>query len=424
MAIAAARLIPTSWTLTQATADWTHPLLSMKGKQELFFVTGEPSGDLHAALLAEELARQPNLQFTGAGGVRMKQAGVALDADSAEWGSVGIATTLRRVPYLLAQKQRLLNLIVQRQPALLILVDFGAFNVRLARSVKQRCPQQRIMYYFPPSSWQRQPRDWSFLAQLTDLVATPFEWSAQNLRACGVKADWVGHPVVDRISPPADRAQFRQQHGLPQGRPVIGLMPGSRAVERRCMGPQLLRAAAVIRSRLPEAHFLWSAWPPNRPGRWDRAAGTKEYITCAGDSQMLIMACDLVIAASGTATLEAAAAGCPVIMVYRGTWPMVIQYWCSDLGTRFYAMPNIVAEREIVPELLQWDVNPQRVAAEVLDLWGEPRRWEQMKRDLAEVRTALGPPGASRRVAELVGKLLGLASGGADGVHTPGEGPR
>ncbi len=383
----------------------SHP---MSTTQEIFFVTGEPSGDLHAALLAQQLAQWPQLQLTGAGGPLMRQAGVVTDFDSSGWGTVGIAGALRRVPYLLLQKYHIAQLIARRQPAVVILVDFGAFNVRLARTLRRHCPGQRVLYYFPPSSWSRQRRDWSFLAELTDVVITPFEWSAQNLRDSGVNVHWVGHPVLDRISPPADRAAFRREHALPDAQPVVGLMPGSRPVERRCIGPQLTGAAALINNKLPDSHFLWSIWPPDKPGRLDHRADQADYITCLSDSRTLIMASDMVVATSGTATLEAAAADCPMIMVYRGTRAMTLQYWLSDLGTEYYAMPNIVAQRRVVPELLQWDVNPDRVAREVVDLYTNPARWNQMKHDLAQVRKALGAPGASRRAAQIVAEMLGL----------------
>jgi len=373
----------------------------MNKQPELFFVTGELSGDIHAAGLARELAGMADVRLTGAGGPHMRQAAVATDFDSTNWGTIGLPQAIRKIPYLLLQKKRIVNMVKQRQPALLILIDFGAFNVRLARTVRRACPGQRIMYYFPPSSWRRRPHDWSFLAELVDIIATPFKWSAQQLRNCGVTAHWVGHPVVDRFSDQQDAADFRRQQNLPDGDPVVGLMPGSRNVERNCIGPQLLAAAKLLHSKLPEAQFLWSALSEAQPSKLDQRAVAADHITPLADSRSLILASDIVLTASGTATLEATAALRPLIMVYRGTLAMQIQARFMDFGTDYFAMPNIIAQRRIVPELIQNEVNPQRLCQEVLDLHNSKSRQEQMKQQLAEVRAELGAPGAARRAAQL-----------------------
>ncbi len=395
----------------------------MNSEREVFFVAGEPSGDLHAASLASELARLAPVKLTGAGGSRMREAGVITDFDSTKWGAMGLPEAIRKLPHLLLQHKRMVNLIRRRSPALLLLVDFGAFNVRLAQAVRRTRPEQHIMYYFPPSSWRRRPRDWTFLRELVDVVATPFKWSAQQLSASGVCAHWVGHPVVERFSGREDPAQFRRTQDLPEGRPVIGLMPGSRKVERDCIGPQLLGAAQLLRDNLPEAHFLWSVWNPERPSRLDERAAAIEYITPLTDSQTLILASDLVIAASGTATLECTAALRPLIMVYRGTRAMALQHRLVDLGTDYYAMPNIIANQPIVPELIQYDVNPQRLCEEVLALYTDPSRYQQMRQELAAVRAELGAPGASRRAAELaVAVMTGGSELSPDRLTGPGEG--
>jgi len=378
----------------------------MNQQPEVFFVTGELSGDIHAAGLARELAEMADVRLTGAGGPHMRQAAVATDFDSTSWGAIGLPQAIRKIPYLLVQKKRIVNMIKQRQPAVLILIDFGAFNVRLARTVRQACPDQRIMYYFPPSSWRRRPHDWSFLAELVDMVATPFKWSAQQLRNCGVAAHWVGHPVVDRFSDQKDAVAFRRQQNLPAGAPVVGLMPGSRNVERNCIGPQLLAMTELLRNRLPEAQFLWSVLSEAQPSKLDRRAATAHYITPLADSRSLILASDIVVTASGTATLEATAALRPLIMVYRGTLAMQVQARFMDFSTDYFAMPNIIAQRCIIPELIQNEVNPQRLCQEVLDLHTDRYRQEQMKQELAEVRAELGPPGAARRAAQLALTLI------------------
>ncbi len=378
----------------------------MNQQPEVFFVTGELSGDIHAAGLARELAGMAEVRLTGAGGPHMRQAAVATDFDSTNWGAIGLPQAIRKIPYLLVQKKRIVNMIKQRQPALVILIDFGAFNVRLARTVRQACPNQRIMYYFPPSSWRRRPHDWSFLAELVDIVATPFKWSAQQLRDCGVAAHWVGHPVVDRFVGQLEAADYRRQQNLPDGDPVVGLMPGSRNVERNCIGPQLLAAAELLHSKLPDAQFLWSVLSESQPSKLDQRAASADYITPLADSRNLILASDIVVTASGTATLEATAALRPLIMVYRGTLAMQIQARFMDFGTDYFAMPNIIAQRRIVPELIQNEVNPQRLCAELLNLHRDKAQQEQMKQQLTEVRTELGAPGAARRTAQLALALI------------------
>jgi lipid-A-disaccharide synthase len=381
----------------------------MNREWEIFIVAAERSGDMHAAEVARELSRHPSVRLTGIGGAHMRQAGVVTDFDSTDWSAVGLLPTLRKVPYV-PLKRRMMRLVRQRRPDLILLVDFGAYNMRFGRYTRQARPEQPIMYYFPPGSWRRQPRDWSRLAAVVDTVATPFRWSAEQLRAAGIDAHWVGHPVVERFSGEEDAAQVRSEHGLPEGAPVIGLMPGTRPMERNCIGPQLLGAAELLRNSLPDAHFLWSVTDPQRPHRLDRRVNDRSYITTLADSRTLILASDLVVVASGTATLECAAALRPMIMVYRGTWALALQARLMNLGTDYYAMPNIIADRLVVPELLQCEVNPSRICQEVLDLHGNAARSETMKQDLAQVRAELGSPGASQRTAELAWALMTRAA--------------
>jgi len=300
----------------------------------------------------------------------------------------------------------------------LILIDFGAFNVRLARTVRRTCPDQRIMYYFAPSSWRRRPHDWSFLVELVDLVATPFTWSAQQLRACGVRAYWTGHPVIDQFSGEQDPGDFRRQQNLPDGDPVVGLMPGSRNVERNCIGPQLLAMTELLRNQLPDAQFLWSILSEAQPNKLDRRAATAHHITPLADSRSLILASDVVVTASGTATLEATAALRPLIMVYRGTLAMQIQARLMDFGTDYFAMPNIIAQQAVVPELIQKEVNPQRLSRELVSLYEDKGRQKQMKQALTRVRDELGPPGASRRAAQLATSLIERQPVSADRITT------
>lgn len=382
----------------------------MPARKEIFLVVGEASGDLHAALVAAGLTGDPDLRLRGAAGPRMRAAGVQADFDSEAWSAIGIAEALKGLPLLFRRGRQILALLEGERPAVLVLVDFGAFNVRLARRARRRWPTLPILYYFPPGSWNPRPRDLAWLAPLVDAVATPFDFSARMLQASGVPAAWVGHPVLDRLRPLADREAFRREHDLPPGAPVVGLMPGSRALERKLLGRVLLEAGRLIQRELPSAQCLWSVLPgrPRRPV--DRQAEATPGVRVVDDSAVLLQAADVVITAMGTATLEAAAADCLPVAVYRGTGAMWLQWKLLGVHTDLYSLPNLLLGERRLPELVHREVTPERLCREVVDLWGDPAEQARRREALAQVRAKLGAPGASGRVAEMI---RGLASGEA-----------
>ncbi|NPV48032.1 MAG: hypothetical protein HPY69_13815 [Armatimonadetes bacterium] len=380
---------------------------------EIMFVAGEPSGDLHSAQLAVALRQRADMRLTGAGGPRMRAAGVQTDFAADHWGAIGVAEALTRVPGLYLKKLALLRLVRQRRPALIIYVDFGAFNVRLARSIRRLPFHQPAMYYFPPASWDRSPRDRSELAALVDVVATPFPWSAELLRRDGVNAHFVGHPVLDRLAPAADQPALRRSLGLPEAERYVGLLPGSRRIERRLLGPQMLLAAQELAAD-DAYHFLWSSWPGEPAGQVEGLPGLEGRITALPDSAAILQASDLVLTAFGTATLEAAVAECPMLTMYRGTPAMRLQYRLMRISTEFYAMPNIIAQRRIVPELIQEAATGPALAAQVRALFAAPGALAEMRAELREVRQVLGEPGVAARTAELALQTIQGAREGSD----------
>ncbi|MEI6503006.1 MAG: hypothetical protein WCP21_18510 [Armatimonadota bacterium] len=381
-------------------------------KPEIFFVAGEPSGDLHAALLAEELRKRAEVSLTGAGGDRMRAAGVATDFDSSAWGAIGVPEALGKVPMLYRRKLQILRLLRQRRPALLVYVDFGAFNVRLARAVRQLPFHQPTMYFFPPSSWDKSERDRSPLAALADVVATPFAWSETLLRHSGVNAHWVGHPVVDRIVPVADQRALRRQLGLPEAAHYVGLLPGSRKVERALLGPQMLQAARLLRER-GDYHFLWSAPPSCAAGQDRLPEDLSNHLTVMERSEAIFRASDLILTSFGTSTLEAAAATTPMLTMYRGTAAMRLQYRLMKIATPYYAMPNIIAGRPLVPELIQDEASGPELARRVAELFDQPEALQAMRDGLRAVRAQLGEPGAAARAAQLALDTLNNTPGPA-----------
>ncbi|MGD9496734.1 MAG: lipid-A-disaccharide synthase [Armatimonadota bacterium] len=379
------------------------------GRPRIFVVAGEPSGDQHAALLGEALLRRRDLVLAGVGQRRMREAGFDLLCDSSGWSAIGVAESLRRVPVLLGRMRRIVGHLLSSPPDLLVLVDFGAFNVRLARRVR-RNGEPPTLYYFPPRSWSRQA-DYRRLAGLVDRVATPFAWSEARLRAAGIDATWVGHPVVDRIRPlrRAERNELRAKLGLDDAATVIGLLPGSRPTEVACNGPQMLGAAREVLREMPDTACLLSV-APSLPRRLleaqVRRAGLEERVTLVEGVTDAVGAADLVITSAGTATLEAAAALCPMIVAYRGTTLMSLEKRLRRFSAVFVGMPNIVAGERIVPELIDLEANAAQMARMALALLRDAGAMEGMRQRLVKVREQLGEPGVSDRVATMALQML------------------
>ncbi len=378
----------------------------------VFVIAGEPSGDLHASLLVSELLRRGDIEVEAVGGPALEATGARIFIDSGNWGAMGIPEALRKLPMYLHAFRRIQRHLQAQPPDLLVLVDFGAFNMRLLKALGPQRPS--CFYYFPPSSWDHKPRDRSDMAQLTDCVATPFPWSEQLLREQGVNAHFTGHPVIDRVHPAPDVPALRRELGIPDGALCLGLLPGSRLLERRLLAPQMLGAARLLAERFENLHVLFSP-PPSAAGGTDRGfdfSGVAGRVTRVKDSARLMQAADFIITSYGTATLEAAAAGCPMLAIYRGTALMWLQWRMMKVSTDLYAMPNIIAGRRVVPETITpSETTAVALAQTVSEYLGDAALLASVRASLADVRGFLGKPGAAKRAAQLAMQTLDQIAG-------------
>jgi len=377
---------------------------------EIFFIVGDPSGDVHASMLAAELQRRGGYRLTGAGGPLMRRAGVQTDFDSSHWAVMGLAQALIKLPAALWTKKKILHLLQQRRPEWLVLVDFGGFNIRVARAVRQFPWPQKIMYFFSPRSWDKTERDCSELARLADLVVTPFPWSAELLRRYGVNVHYVGHPVLDRVQPYTDKRLLRRRLGLPDAPMYIGLMPGSRPFERRLIGAEMLKAARQLLAT-HKVHFLWSPGLPGRPDPVRLPPDLQPRFSVIADSAALLAAADLAIVCMGTTTLEAAAALTPFVAVYKGTALQTWQFKLMRVPTRFYAMPNIILDEPALPEFVAEACTAANLVECVREMLAEPQKLALMREGLQKVRAQLGPPGAIARTADLLEAMITKKAG-------------
>jgi lipid-A-disaccharide synthase len=371
----------------------------------VMIVAGEASGDLHGAdLAAQILARAPDCELFGVAGERMRAAGVRAltrTEDIAGLGLAELASTIRRTLGVL----RILKATVRRErPDLVILIDFAEFNMSLARAAKRAGVP--VLYYIPPQVWAwRRGRVDKIIAH-TDRIAVVLPFEAE-LYPAGSHVTFVGHPLLDRVAPAQDRDATLKRHGLPAHARLLALLPGSRRGEVRYLLRPMVEAARVLAADhglnpvIALAPTLTLA-QLREEGRVD----LEGIRVIEDDTYSVVAASELALAASGTATLEAALLGCPMVVAYKAsplTWGIA---WMLVRGVNHLAMPNILAGREIVPELLQNRVNGRNLVRAAENLMVEPLRTETREALLA-VRARLGEPGAAARVAAIALEMMG-----------------
>lgn len=386
---------------------------------QVAIVAGEASGDASAAALALEMHKAcPNLSIWGAGGDRMRDVGVELVADFSSCGAIGIIESLKLVPRLIVELRRLKREFLKRRPDVFVMVDFGAFNVTLGRFAREN--DIPTVYYFPPGSWRRRPKDHSKLIAASDKIITPFPWSAQILANAGGDVAFLGHPMLDRVAPTMPKDEFLGTLKCEPGTRVIGLLPGSRSHEINNILPVFLKAGMIISEQVPSVKDFVIASASERAGRMIRgilnrlAAQSNKALRyyVVQDATYNIMAhSDLLLTCSGTATLEAMILGTPMVIVYRGSGLMKLEYlFRNSILEEFIGMPNICAGKSICPELLGDDASPGEIAKLSIGLLDSPGELDRMKRNLHEARQVLGEPGATAKSAQVILESVGLLS--------------
>jgi lipid-A-disaccharide synthase len=362
---------------------------------------GEPSGDLYAGALAVEIRRrEPDAAIFGLGGQRLMAGGGELLADYRGLSVTGLVEALRVLPRSMAVLNRLIDTARSERPQAVVLVDFPDFNFRLGAAIKRLGIP--IIYYIGPQLWAWRSGRMEVMKRLADRVLVIFPFEEALYKDAGVPVQFVGHPLVDLARAQESKAAFLDELGLDSSRPIVALLPGSRPNEVERLLVVLRDAVQEIHKRLPSAQFVIARAPAldNRLFSTVSWAEVRPVEVLARTDDVLAVA-DVAITASGTATVQTALHGKPMVVVYR------LSPLSYRLGRRFVrvedvAMVNIIAGRRIVPELIQDDCTPERVANETLSLLTNPEKAEAARCALQEVRERLGRPGASARAAEAV----------------------
>lgn len=371
--------------------------------KKIMIMAGEASGDLQGAALAGMLfSMRPSYEISGVGGPRMREKGVRIIEDSSGFGIIGPWHAIRKIPSLLALVKRVKQAIVSERPDLLILIDSPAVNVRLARFAKEH--GIATLYFFPPSAWYPNAERAQKIARIADYIVPAFSYSVNTYRSAGVNVNYFGHPLVDMLEMKGSREEICTRLGLDAGRDYVGILPGSREQEISSLLPVMLDTAKALLEENGNLEFLLPVAAETLKSLVQRCLRRSKVKVrlLDGCSHDVMRVSRLIMMASGSASLEAAIYGTPMIILYKLAWPD----WCIGklfIKVPFIALPNLIAERKVVPELMQLDVNPSTIVGEIRDLLADTPKRQAMLDDLRDVRSRLGEPG---KVLEGIGSMI------------------
>jgi lipid-A-disaccharide synthase len=376
----------------------------------LLLSAGESSGDMYAASLATALKKRLDVAIFGMGGPRMRAAGVEVLTDYSEVSVVGITEILSHLPSLVRAMRRLVTEAEKRKPPYAILTDFPGFHLRLARKLRRQ--GVRNIYYICPQFWAWRPWRVRVVRRRFAQTLCIFPFEEKFYGDAGVPVKFIGHPLVGNVHASQSRDSFCREHDLNPAKPLVTILPGSRHAELAQHLPVLREACRLIQRELP-AQFVVAAAPgSNMTELREGWPSGLEPRVLKDQTYNALAAADAAIISSGTATVEAALLDVPMVVIYRVTL-LTALLAKPLLRTAYFSMVNLIAERRVVPELVQRDFVPERVASEVLQLLRDAHARDQLRAGLADVRKRLGPPGAVERAADTIAAFLQASSGNA-----------
>jgi lipid-A-disaccharide synthase len=379
-------------------------------EKRLMIVAGEPSGDAHAAELVRafrEAAPEVQFEFFGSVGARMRAAGVESTVRADDLAIMGIVEVGLRLPRFWRAFRRLKREAIERRPDAVILVDWPEFNLRLARALHRR--GLKVVYYISPQLWAWRSYRARNVRRNVDLLVSILPFEREWFRRRGMThVEYVGHPLAGEVRARYGREEFCGRNNLDPSRPIIALLPGSRPKELVRILPPMLAAAAVISRHRPDVQFAVVVAPNRDSGEAEAIVAAGNFAADLRDSLRLVhhetrealAAADAAAVASGTATLEAALLATPLVIVYKES-PINWHTLGRLITTEHYGLVNLIADRRIVTELMQNELNADRLAEELLALL-DPVRNRSLRGELHQVAEKLGEGGASRRAAQTI----------------------
>jgi lipid-A-disaccharide synthase len=367
---------------------------------KVMIVAGEASGDLHGSgLVREMLKMQPGLEIFGVGGDRMKNQGVRLLYHINEMSVLGFWDVMKRFAFFRGVYRNLVSAMDESQPDLLILIDYPGMNLKLARAAKEQ--GIKVFYYIAPQVWAWGANRIQKMVRLVDKMAVIIPFEEKMFQQAGIDAKFVGHPLLETVNSKIGRDEFFQKHGLNLDQKVVGLLPGSRILEVKRLLPEMLQTVRQLQKSHPEIQTIISKADSVALNIYQEILQNNNQVKLVDNSTYEIMKhSDLLIVASGTATLESALFNTPLIVVYKVD-PISYLIGKQLVKIDTIGLVNVIAERKIVPEFIQHQFRKDRILPEIEKLLFDKNQRAVIINNLKKIKKKLGVPGASSRSAEL-----------------------
>ena len=367
----------------------------------IYFVAGEVSADNHGAALMRSLrVLDPELKSIGRGGPQMQEvAGAQFKNWIGDAAVLGLWEVLRKYGYFRRQFRQTLTEIQETKPDAVVLIDYPGFNLRLARALRRQSQRRKTIYYISPQVWAWNRGRIKTMARFIDLVLCIFPFEADLYTASGLRAVFVGHPMIERLEP--------QKIDTQRDPNLIGLFPGSRSRELRKIFPMMMEVARRLLQLNPTLRFQVAAASEELAREMDemmrpeQLAGRESLEIAVGQTAAIMQRAFVGIVASGSATLEAAYFGMPFVLIYKVAWPTYVAARLV-VNVDFLGMPNLLAGKEVVPEFIQHEARPDAIVAAVRLLMEDSPARDRMILDFDEIITKLGGTGASERAAQAI----------------------
>jgi len=377
----------------------------MKNNKKIMLVAGEASGDLHGGNLAREiLAARPDLQLMGMGGSMMRGAGVDTVIDNSELAVVGIYEVLSHIGVIKRAFDTLKGIIQNSPPSLIVLIDYPDFNLRLAKVAK--AAGVPVLYYISPQIWAWRRGRVKTIAGLVRKMLVVFPFEEQFYKDAGVECRFVGHPLLDAMKEMPGRDELASRFGLDPDRPIFGILPGSRRKELSFHLPVMLESYNLLKEKIPGLQgVIPVASSLSERDFAPYMEGFEEVRLVSGDTDGVMALMDAAAVASGTATLQTALYGKPMVIIYRLS-PITYFLGRMLIKVKHIGAVNLVADEEVVPELIQDDATPENISSLIFKMFCDKAYYAEVVEKLGRVREKLGGPGASARAAEEVVRLI------------------